>query len=110
MTQPDYWAGAGLPNDQREKIRQQAIRYSEFIPGIGPDGNVPDEAAAAALLEFINLAADLSDEYIYWLQLSNDVMEAYADWLSATRRKFERRGWPWTVEELARRSHLWEHE
>lgn len=49
-------------------------------------------------------------EILAWQQLEVDVLEAHTDWLARTKARFERNGWPWTVEELARRSHLWEHE
>lgn len=103
-----YWSD--LPEDQQAELRKIGLRFRGLVPGIKADGSVPDGTTAAALLEIINIEATLSDEYIYWLQLSNDVYEAFAHWQSRTRRKFERNGWAWTTEELARRSRLWEHE
>lgn len=49
-------------------------------------------------------------EVVAWLQLENDVLEAHGDWLSRTKARFERHGWPWTTGELMRRAHVWEHE
>lgn len=103
-----YWSS--LSDDQQAEMRKIGMRFRELVPGIRSDGTVPDGATAAALLEILNIEGELAEEYIYWLQLSNEVLEAFTDWQSRTRRKFERNGWPWTTEELARRSHLWEHE
>lgn len=104
----NYWSD--LPEADQAELRKIGLRFRELVPGVGDDGTVPDSETAAALLEIINIQNDLSDEYVYWLELSNDVLEAFADWQSRTKARFERRGIPWTVGELARRAHLWEHE
>lgn len=104
----NYWAD--LPDADQDQLRETALRFHDLVPGIDRDGNVPDATTAAALIEIINLQGQLADEYIYWLELSNDVLEAFADWQSRTRKAFERRGIPWTIEQLQIRSHLWGHE
>lgn len=108
MTESNYWHD--LPGDQQDRLRQVALRFRDLVPAIKADGTVPDKTAATTLLELLNIEAMLADEHIYWLQLSGDIFEAHADWLARTRRKFERHGWPWTTEELERRSRLWEVE
>ncbi|STZ43189.1 hypothetical protein [Mycolicibacterium gilvum] len=54
--------------------------------------------------------AKAAAEILAWLQLENDILQAHGDWLSRTKARFERNGWPWTTGELMRRAHLWEHE
>lgn len=49
-------------------------------------------------------------EILEWQRLEVDILEAHTFWLTRTKAMFERNGWPWTTDELLRRSHVWEHE
>ncbi|MGJ6124915.1 hypothetical protein QN239_20320 [Mycolicibacterium sp. Y3] len=108
MSELHYWRE--LSSEAQEQLRQITPRFVGLVPGIGPDGTVNDGVTVAALVEFLNMEAALNEEYTYWQRLYNEVLEAFADWQSRTRRTYVRNGWPWTTDELNRRSRLWGHE
>lgn len=94
MTWTRYWAA--LPEEEKESMRRYGIRFVGMVDGLDDDGSILLQEA----LTDINA----------WMQLEIDVLAAHGAWLSATKAKFERNGWPWTTGELARRSRLWEVE
>ncbi|WP_158241009.1 hypothetical protein [Mycolicibacterium goodii] len=81
-----------LPQEQRDKMdaiaRRSILRLDCY-----PYGN-----------------AEVAAELLAWVNLEAEVAEMHVEWLTRTRRKFERRGVPWTTENLERYSRLWEVE
>lgn len=92
---PEFWSE--LPEPQRAKLRSIAMKYHDFVTHpLGNDGSI--------------LSAESCMEVVAWQTLDAEVIEAHSDWLARTKAKFERRGWPWTTAELARRSQFGEPE
>lgn len=81
-----------LPQEKRDLMHRAAQRSILQLPSYPFD------------------SSELAAELLAWSQLENDVLAMHHAWLSATKAKFERNGWPWTTDELARRSRLWEVE
>lgn len=55
-------------------------------------------------------SAEVAAELLSWMTLAAEVAEMHVEWLTRTKRKFERRGVPWTTANLKRHSRLWEVE
>ncbi len=96
MTEPMNWTRywATRTESEREPLREIGRRYLGMVAGLDDDGSILLESAI--------------HEIAAWQELENDILRDHCDWLSRTRAKYQRRGWPWTTEELARRSRLWE--
>jgi hypothetical protein len=72
-----------------------------------------DALAQNSILQLATYPRDyeLVVQLLEWAKLENEILEAHGAWLSRTRALYEKRGWPWTTEELRRRSStVWEHE
>ncbi len=96
MTEPMNWSRywAGLTEDEKEALRETGRKYVGMVDGLDDDGSILTEPAMREILE--------------WQALEIDILRDHGDWLARTKAKYERNGWPWTTEELARRSRLWE--
>ena len=94
MTWTRYWATR--TEEEKDSMRRVGIRFVGMVDGLDDDGSILLKEALTAIT--------------FWQQLETDVLTAHGAWLSATKATFERRGWPWTTEELAHRSRLWEVE
>lgn len=93
MSTPDrhawWW---DLPQEQRDKM---------------------DAMARQSILEldcYPYSSAEVAAELLAWTTLEAEVAELHVEWLTNTKRKFERRGVDWTTENLRRYSRLWEVE
>lgn len=94
MSWTRYWATR--TEDERARMRAFGYRFRGIVAGIDDDGSILLESAMR--------------ELPLWQELEIEVLRAHTDWLSRTKAKFERNGWPWTTGELERRSRLWEVE
>lgn len=81
-----------LPRDQRDKMDAMARKSILNLEG------------------YPYSSAEVAAELLAWTTLGAEVAEMHVEWLTRTKRKFERRGVPWTTSNLALYSRLWEVE